>query len=276
MNRLLRKFTWTPELEDVIEECKGIFIPTTKSELYEMVFGTGRSGKYDVVYDVPGKGEITEATVVRAKNGVCVNYAEDYMRRRDPDCMRIADDKPTDKPRFKDVYGYDFDDVRKETLEWLKTQELIIMPFNSGGNIYGYKSMLICPRNAAFFAFALAQLQGFVSAEDTEGYKPRAIIYVAYITAWRTATRSIPTTSIPARPRRRAFILSCSISANRKAGSRHTLPQPVSPPSMIMILLSCMRVLPAAARVKCSRMLPAWRTTASCLQPTRLPVKRPF
>lgn len=78
MNRLLRKFTWTPELEDVIEECKGIFIPTTKSELYEMVFGTGRSGKYDVVYDVPGKGEITEATVVRAKNGVCVNYAEDY------------------------------------------------------------------------------------------------------------------------------------------------------------------------------------------------------
>ena len=44
MNRLLRKFTWTPELEDVIEECKGIFIPTTKSELYEMVFGTGRSG----------------------------------------------------------------------------------------------------------------------------------------------------------------------------------------------------------------------------------------
>ena len=116
MNRLLRKFTWTPELEDVIEECKGIFIPTTKSELYEMVFGTGRSGKYDVVYDVPGKGEITEATVVRAKNGVCVNYAEDYMRRRDPDCMRIADDKPTDKPRFKDVYGYDFDEVRKETM----------------------------------------------------------------------------------------------------------------------------------------------------------------
>ena len=72
MNRLLRKFTWTPEIEDVIEECKGIFIPTTKSELYEMVFGTGRSGKYDVVYDVPGKGEITEATVVRAKNGVCI------------------------------------------------------------------------------------------------------------------------------------------------------------------------------------------------------------
>ena len=108
MNRLLRKFTFSPEIVDVIESCKGIFIPTTKQELYDMVFGTGRSGKYDVVYDVPGQGVITEATVVRAKNGVVVNYVEDYMRRRDPDCMRIGDDKPTDKPRFSDVYGFPF------------------------------------------------------------------------------------------------------------------------------------------------------------------------
>ncbi|MBS5703082.1 MAG: DUF4914 family protein, partial [Butyricicoccus pullicaecorum] len=179
MNRLLRKFTFSPEIVDVIESCKGIFIPTTKQELYDMVFGTGRSGKYDVVYDVPGQGVITEATVVRAKNGVVVNYVEDYMRRRDPDCMRIGDDKPTDKPRFSDVYGFPFADMKKETLEWLKSQELIFMPFNSGGNIYGYGSMLICPRNAAFFAFAMAHLQGFVSAEDTEGYTPRAIVYVA-------------------------------------------------------------------------------------------------
>ena len=179
MNRLLRKFTFSPEIVDVIENCKGIFIPTTKQELYDMVFGTGRSGKYDVVYDVPGQGVITEATVVRAKNGVVVNYVEDYMRRRDPDCMRIGDDKPTDKPRFSDVYGFPFSDMKKETLEWLKTQELIFMPFNSGGNVYGYGSMLICPRNAAFFAFAMAHLQGFVSAEESEGYEPRAIVYVA-------------------------------------------------------------------------------------------------
>lgn len=53
------------------------------------------------------------------------------------------------------------------------------MPFNSGGNQYGYGSMLVCPKQCAFFAFALAHLQGFVSAEETEGYKPRAIIYVA-------------------------------------------------------------------------------------------------
>ena len=34
------------------------------------------------------------------------------MRRREPDCMRIADDKPTDKKRFADVYGYKFDKLR--------------------------------------------------------------------------------------------------------------------------------------------------------------------
>lgn len=179
MNRLLRKFEFTPELTEVIEECKGIFIPTTRQELYEMVFGTGRSGKYDVVYPVEGKGEITEATVVRAKNGVVVNYPEDYMRRRDPDSMRIGDDKPTDKPLLEDTYGYNFEELKAETYEWLKTQELIFMPFMAGGRKYGYGSMLVCPRNAAFFAFGMAELQGFISAEETEGYKPRSIVYVA-------------------------------------------------------------------------------------------------
>ncbi|MBS5151145.1 MAG: DUF4914 family protein [Butyricicoccus pullicaecorum] len=179
MNRFLKKFTWTPALAEVLEECKGVSVPTTKQELYEMVFGTGRSGKYDVVYDVSGRGEVCEATIVRAKNGVVVNYPEDYMRRRDPDCMRIGDDKPTDKPRFSDVYGYDFEQCKQETYEWLKTQELIVMPFNAGGNKYGYGSMLICPRNAAFFAYAMANLQGFVSAETSEGFAPRSIVYVA-------------------------------------------------------------------------------------------------
>ena len=44
-------------------------------------------------------------------------------------------------------------------MEWFKTQELILMPFNSGGNEYGYGSMLVCPKQCAFFAFALAHLQ---------------------------------------------------------------------------------------------------------------------
>ena len=168
MNSLLTKFTFTDELTDVIENCKGVFVPTSKAELYDMVFGPEHADVYDVVFDVPGKGQIKEADVVRCKNGASVNFAEDYMRRREPDCMRIADDKPTDKKRFADVYGYKFDKLRRETMDWFKTQELILMPFNSGGNQYGYGSMLVCPKQCAFFAFALAHLQGFVSAEETE------------------------------------------------------------------------------------------------------------
>ena len=179
MNKLLKKFTFTDELLDVIENCQGVFVPTSKAELYDMVFGPDKADMYDVVFDVPGKGKVKEADVVRCKNGASVNFVEDYMRRREPDCMRIADDKPTDKKRFADVYGYPFTDLRRETMDWFKTQELIVMPFNSGGNIYGYGSILICPVQCAFFAFALAHLQGFVNAEESEGYQPRAIIYVA-------------------------------------------------------------------------------------------------
>ena len=118
MNSLLTKFTFTDELTDVIENCKGVFVPTSKAELYDMVFGPEHADVYDVVFDVPGKGQIKEADVVRCKNGASVNFVEDYMRRREPDCMRIADDKPTDKKRFADVYGYKFDKLRRETMDW--------------------------------------------------------------------------------------------------------------------------------------------------------------
>ena len=175
MDSLLTKFTFTDELTDVIEHCKGVSVPTSKAELYDMVFGPDHADVYDVIFDVPGKGPVKEADVTRCKNGASVNFVEDYMRRREPDCMRIADDKPTDKKRFADVYGYPFTDLRKETMEWFKTQELILMPFNAGGNIYGYGSMLVCPKKCAFFAFALAHLQGFVNAAECEGYKPRSI-----------------------------------------------------------------------------------------------------
>jgi hypothetical protein len=29
-----------------------------------------------------------------------VNYTEVYMRRRDPHCLVVADDQPSDKPQF--------------------------------------------------------------------------------------------------------------------------------------------------------------------------------
>ena len=71
MNSLLTKFTFTDELTDVIENCKGVFVPTSKAELYDMVFGPEHADVYNVVFDVPGKGQIKEADVVRCKNGAC-------------------------------------------------------------------------------------------------------------------------------------------------------------------------------------------------------------
>ena len=48
-------------MTDVIENCKGVFVPTSKAELYDMVFGPEHADVYDVVFDVPGKGKIKEA-----------------------------------------------------------------------------------------------------------------------------------------------------------------------------------------------------------------------
>ncbi|WP_167956580.1 DUF4914 family protein [Anaerosporobacter faecicola] len=179
MNELLQKFDLSDELKGVLNNCAGVYTPATKEELYKLVYGKEDGMKHDVIYSIPGKGDMKEADVVRCKNGAVVNYTEDYMRRRDPDCMVIADEKPTDKPRFRDTYGKAFDSIREETFEWLKTQELVVIPFNAGGNVYGYGSLLVCPLNAAFFAYAVALLQGFVNAEESKGFRPRAIIYVA-------------------------------------------------------------------------------------------------
>lgn len=178
MNVLLEKFTFTPELTEIINNSPSVIVPDSKETLYELIFGNEHTDKIEVLYDVNGK-PVKEATVVRCKNGAVVNYMEDYMRRRDPDCMRVADEEPTDKPRFEDVYGYDFGTLRVETFRWLARQELIIVPFKAGGYDYGYDSILVCPRNAAFFAFALSQLQAFVNAKEVDHFKPLSVIYVA-------------------------------------------------------------------------------------------------
>lgn len=178
MNVLLKKFVFPDELSTVIANSPSVIIPDSKEKLYELIFGNEHSNEIEVLYEV-GDKIIKEVDVVRCRNGAVVNYTEDYMRRRDADCMRIADDMPTDKPRFKDVYGYAFEPLKKQTFRWLSKQELIILPFKAGGYDYGYDSLLVCPRNAAFFAFALAQLQAFVNIREVKSFKPRAIIYVA-------------------------------------------------------------------------------------------------
>ena len=176
----LARFILPDDVREALQKSRVLVYPESKEELMEMSYGPSHSDRYDVCYSIEGKGLVKEAEVVRCKNGTVVNFMEDYMRRRDPDCMRIGDDLPTDKPRFSDRYGYPFADLRAETMDWLSRQQLIVLPFKAGGKYYGYESLMICPMNAAFFALALADMQGFTSMFDVhEGYKPRAIIYVA-------------------------------------------------------------------------------------------------
>lgn len=168
------------EIVELLESKKNVVMVESRDELLELSLGHKYQPTFQVAYEVKGKGPIVEAEVVSCKNGIAVNYKEMYMRRRDPNCMVIGDHKPTDKRKFHEEFGYEFDVLRKETIDWLNDQELIVLPFLAGGSKMGYEAVMIGPRNAAFFAAALADLQAFVPASKIrEGFKPRAIVYVA-------------------------------------------------------------------------------------------------
>ncbi|MDR1664683.1 MAG: DUF4914 family protein, partial [Clostridiales bacterium] len=160
-----------------------IFMPETRAELLEMAMGGEGNMTFDVSYEVKGAGSVREAVVTKCKNGIVANYDDVYMRRRDPDCMVIADDLPTDKVTHEERFGKPFDEIRGATFEWLsKQKQLLLMPFYSGNTDQklGYASLLVCPANAAFFAAALADLQGFIPKSNLPNmYRPKAIIYVA-------------------------------------------------------------------------------------------------
>lgn len=176
----LRNMNLPEYVQDILDQSKGVIIPKTREELLALAMGNADNMVFDIEYDVEGKGRVLEATATRCKNGVVVNYTEDYMRRRDPDSMVISDNKPTDKPRYEDVYHADFESLRMDTFDWLKNQELIFFPFKSGGLEYGYDSILIAPSNAGFFAAALADLQEFINIDEiTYDFKPRAIVFLA-------------------------------------------------------------------------------------------------
>ncbi|MBP6285261.1 MAG: DUF4914 family protein, partial [Paludibacteraceae bacterium] len=136
--------------------------------------------EFEVKYDIPGQGEFTEAIVHRVTNGISANYTEAYMRRRDPDTMAIGDKLPTDKTRFIDKYGYEFNDLRKETFDWLKKQELAVFFYFAGNNGIGVPGIAIVPANAGFFAMGLAMLQHIVPLDELdENFSVESILYVA-------------------------------------------------------------------------------------------------
>ena len=157
-----------------LEASPEVLVPRSRTQLIKLSLGDhvenidNGSSQFEVAYDVPGRGRVVEATVTRCRNGVAVNYTEPYMRRRDPDCMVVADEGPSEKPRFVDRFDTSFAPVRRDILAWLGTQELIALPFVSGSPEFGYDSLLIAPKNAAFFAAALADLQGMLPGVDIE------------------------------------------------------------------------------------------------------------
>src|SRR5688500_7425786 len=129
-------FDWTrldlPEdLRSLLKAAPSIQWPDTEADLIDAAVGGKQNDYAEVAYDVPGKGRVVEATVARVRNGIAANYPEPYMRRRDPDCMFIADDQPTNKVRFKDRFGDEFSKLREETMAWRKKQELAAVAFSA-------------------------------------------------------------------------------------------------------------------------------------------------
>ena len=161
-------------VREVLSAAPLVQAPETRAQLLDWALGrsTGETdwtlgnrddhGQYEATFQTPGQGRITEAIITKARNGLAINFPEPAMRRRDPDAMVIGDRLPTDKPTYEQRFGEPFDQTRQQTLDWLKTQELVAMPFYAGTDALGYGSLLIVPRQAAFFAAALADLQGMI------------------------------------------------------------------------------------------------------------------
>lgn len=172
-------------VQEVLAAAPLVQTPETRSQLLDWALGRstgttdwtlgnrGDHGVYEAVFHLPGQpngsNRVVEAVVTKARNGLAINFPDPAMRRRDPDAMLIGDTLPTDKPRYEERFGESFDTTRRQTLDWLKTQELVAMPFYAGTDSLGYGSLLIVPRQAAFFAAALADLQGMIPRSQVPG-----------------------------------------------------------------------------------------------------------
>lgn len=174
------KFRVPQEVEAILDACPGYAVAESVAQLMDVACPPDVEDWWDVAYDIPGQGRITEARVCRVRNGLAANYTEAYMRRRDPDCMLIGDEEPTNKPRFRDRFDMPFDTVRQDTFDWLKTQELVLLPFVAGVPGKGVDAVAICPANAGFFALGLALLQGMRTADQLgDAFNPKVFVYVA-------------------------------------------------------------------------------------------------
>jgi hypothetical protein len=175
-----KKIVLPDNVINILNQGKNISVFNTVEELAEAAVGGANSSSFEVKYDIPGKGEYTEVVVHKVKNGVSANYTDSYMRRRDPDTMAVADNLPSDKARFNEKYGYAFDQLKVETFEWLKSQDLAMFFYFAGRDNIGVGGLAIAPANAGFFAMGLSMLQSMVAVDDLpENFQIGSVIYVA-------------------------------------------------------------------------------------------------
>ena len=182
LKRTWASFNPPAEVADILAKCPALTIASSTAQLLALCTNSSQpnQGLTEVAYEIPDRGWRVEASVARVRNGISVNYPEPQMRRRDPDCMLIGDHGPTDKETFFERFGGPFDPVRTQTLEWLATQELLLFGFHAGQGDMGVDSLVLAPANAAFFALAMAMLQGITPFDRlSETFQTRAVIYVA-------------------------------------------------------------------------------------------------
>lgn len=173
-------FALPDDIAALLRAAPSVTVARSTSDLISLAVRDAQNGWHEVAYEVPGRGRVVEAHVCQVRNGIAANYLEPYMRRRDPDCMVIGDNQPTDKPTYQERYSQPFAPVREATFDWLKTQPLALFPFYAGHASKGTHALVICPDNAGFFALGLAMLQGIVPVEKLlPDFSPRAFIFVA-------------------------------------------------------------------------------------------------
>lgn len=174
-----KKITLPGDAVSLLKTCKKFKVFHSADEL-SIAAVEGDNSSYEVKYTLEDQTEYTEAVIHRVSNGISVNYTDPYMRRRDPETMTIADEMSTDKKKFREKYGYEFESLRSETYEWLEKQELAVFFYFAGQKNIGLGGMAIAPANAAFFAMGLAMLQRIIPLNElSDGFPIESIIYVA-------------------------------------------------------------------------------------------------
>lgn len=180
LNELAAQLRLPSEARALIERAPAVHWYDSVDDLIEAAVGGPDSMEMSVDFELPDGRTVCEARVMRLRNGINVQYPDPYMRRRDPDCMFIADSEPTNKVRFRDRFGYDFSELRAETFTWLASQPLAMFAYKAGHGSVGLDSLAVVPANCGFFAASLALLQGITPRSQLDGsFNCQSVLYVA-------------------------------------------------------------------------------------------------